>query len=289
MDIIVNGVLLGLGYCLITSGIALILGVAKIFDLVYSGYYLITAYLLFLLFYSKLSLPLWLIFLIGVGVAIILALLNHKFLILPIRKKPTAVMVLTIAICMIIQELLIIVGGPEAIHVPAVLKGTSSLFGVLVTKQKLLVGGVTIGLIGLLWLFFSRTRLGLAIRATAEQPEAMQLAGGNIRRMCLWAAILSAILAAIGALLIGPIYPPHPYAWLDLLIIAFAVMVLGGLGNLWGCVPAALILGVSEVAFAVYVPYGGIIKRSVGLIIIFMVLVFRPIGLFGTKGWEEEE
>jgi len=287
-NIIINGVLLGLGYCLIALGMALILGVAKIFDLIYAGYYTIAAYVLFLLLSSGLSVPLWLIFLIGAGAAIILALLSHQFLILPIRKKPTAVMVLTLSVCMIIQELLILKEGSEPIHIPAVLKGASSVLGVLVTNQKLLVGGVTIGLIGLLWLFFSRTRLGLAIRATAEQPEAMQLAGGNIRRICLWAAILSAIVAAIGGLLIGPIYPPHPHAWLDLLIIAFAVMVLGGLGNLWGCVPAALILGISEVAFAIYVPYGGIIKRSVGLIIIFVVLVFRPTGLFGTKGWEEE-
>jgi branched-chain amino acid transport system permease protein len=75
---------------------------------------------------------------------------------------------------------------------------------------------------------------------------------------------------------------------LDLLIIALAVMVLGGLGNIWGCLPAALILGISEVAVAIYVPFGGIIKRTVGLIIILLILVLRPTGLFGVKGWEEE-
>jgi branched-chain amino acid transport system permease protein len=75
---------------------------------------------------------------------------------------------------------------------------------------------------------------------------------------------------------------------LDLLIIAFAVIVLGGLGNIWGCLPAGLILGVSEVAVAINVPFGGIIKRSVGLLIILLVMVFRPTGLLGVKGWEEE-
>jgi branched-subunit amino acid ABC-type transport system permease component len=114
------------------------------------------------------------------------------------------------------------------------------------------------------------------------------LAGGNIRTVCLTAAILAAMVAGIGGVLLGPIYPPHPYAWLDLLIIAFAVVVLGGLGNIWGCLPAGLILGISEVIVAVNIPYGGIIKRSVGLLIILLVLVFRPTGIMGVKGWEEE-
>lgn len=289
MDILVNGVLLGLGYCLISVGMALILGVAKVFDLVYASYYIMAAYMLAILTMSLgPALPLWVLFLISIGTAIVIALLAHNFLIMPLRKQPNAVMVSTMAVAMIIQELLIAKEGSEPINIPMVFKGSQSLLGVMVTNQIILVAGVTIGIIGLLWLFFTRTRLGLAIRATAEQPEAMLLAGGNIQQICLSAAVLAAVVAALGGLLLGPIYPPHPAAWLDLLIIAFAVMVLGGLGNLWGCVPAALILGISEVAFAVYVPYGGIIKRSVGLIIIFFLLVFRPTGLFGVRGWEEE-
>lgn len=289
MDILVNGVLLGLGYCLIAVGMALILGVAKVFDLIYASYYTMAAYtVLFFLAWWGTDASMGLLFLLGVAVAVAIALGAHNYLILPIRKQPSAVLVSTLAVAMIIQELLIFKEGSEPKHLPALLGGASNIFGVWVTNQKLLAGGVTVALIFVLWLFFSRTRIGLAIRATAVQPEAMELAGGSIRRVCLWAAILAAIVAAIGGLLLAPIYPPHPHAWLDLLIIAFAVMVLGGLGNLWGCIPAGLILGISEVAFGVYVPYGGIIKRTIGLMIIFFVLVFRPTGLFGVKGWEEE-
>lgn len=287
MDILVNGLLLGSGYCLIAIGMALILGVAKVFDLVYAEYYTIPVYIFSTFLFSWALFPIWIVFSIAIIGAIILALLNYEFFVLPIRKNPTAVMILSLSLCMVIQELLIFKEGSEPIYMPAMINGASNLFGVLVTNQKILVGAVAFTIILFLWLFFSKTRLGLAIRAAAEQPEAMLLVGGNIRRIFLLAAILSAIVAAISGLLIAPIYPLHPYAWLDVLIIAFAVMVLGGLGNLWGCVPAALILGISEVAFAIYVPYGGIIKRSIGLIIIFIILIFRPTGLFGIKGWEE--
>lgn len=289
MDILVNGVLLGLGYCLIGVGVALILGVAKVFDLVYASYYTMAAYAgLFLIAAIGAAAPIGLIITVGVGAAIALALAIHFFLILPIRKQGTAVMVITLAVAMAIQELLIFKEGSEPIHLPSVFKGATNIWGVWVTNQKLLVAVVSVGVMALLWLFFAKTKLGLAIRATADQPEAMQLAGGNIRSVFLASAILAGGVAGIGGILLAPIYPPHPYAWLDLLIIAFAVIVLGGLGNIWGCLPAGLILGISEVAVAINVPMGGIIKRSVGLLIILFVLVFRPTGILGVRGWEEE-
>lgn len=289
MSILVNGVLLGLGYCLIAVGMALILGVAKAFDLAYGIYFVVSPYLaLELIKLLGPNTPVWLSFVLAAVAPGVLALLIHNFLILPIRKQHAAVLVSTIAVGLVAQELLIFKEGSEPVHFPALIGGASSLLGVWVTNQKLLVAGVTVGLLILLWLILSKTRWGLAIRVTAEQPEAMQLAGGNIRLIFLSTAVMSGIVAALGGLLIGSIYPPHPEVWLDVLIIAFAVMVLGGLGNIWGCLPAALILGISEVAVAIYVPYGGIIKRSVGLMIILVTLALRPRGLFGVKGWEEE-
>jgi branched-chain amino acid transport system permease protein len=289
MDIVVNGILLGLGYCLIGIGVALILGVAKVFDLVYASYYTMAAYAaLFLISATGAGTPTWILLFIGVVTAAAIALAVHRFLLLPIRQQATAVMVVTLSVAMVIQELLIFKEGSEPVHLPSAVKGAMNIFGIWVTNQKVLVGAVTVIIMLLLWLFLSKTRMGLAIRATAEQSEALLLAGGNIRIVCLTAAGLAGIVAGLGGILLAPIYPPHPYAWLDLLIIAFAVIVLGGLGNIWGCLPAGLILGVSEVAVAINVPFGGIIKRSVGLLIILLVMVFRPTGLLGVKGWEEE-
>ena len=289
MDLIVNGVFLGLGYCLIAVGVALILGVAKVFDLVYASYYTIAPYVA-VTFFALMgpSVSIWLTFIIAVVVTVAIALLNHNFLIIPIRHQPHSVLVSTFAVALVVQEILIFKDGSEPVHLPSLMRGVTNIMGVWVTNQKILMAGVTLLVIWLLWLFLTKTRLGLAIRATAEQPEALQLAGGNIRLVCLLAATLASVIAAIGGLLLAPIYPPSPYVWVDILLIAFAVVVLGGLGNLWSCIPASLILGISEVAFALYVPYGGIVKRTVGLLIILVVLLIKPSGLFGVKGWEEE-
>lgn len=289
MDILVNGVLLGLGYCLIGIGLAIILGVAKVFDLAYGIYYMLAPYVaLMLIGLIGAAVPNWFAFIAGIGASLAFALVIHNFVIFPIHKQHTAVFVSTMAVGIVIQELLLFKEGSEPVHLPAVLKGATSLLGVIVTDQKILVAGVTLIVLGLLWLFLTKTRLGLAIRATAQEPEAMLLAGGNIKLIFLLAAILAAIVAAIGGLLLSPIYAPHPLIWLDMLLIAFAVTVLGGLGNIWGCLPAALILGISETAFAVYVPHGSIIKRTVGFLIILLTLILRPGGLFGVRGWEEE-
>jgi len=289
MNVIVNGVLLGLGYCLIAIGMSFILGVAKVFDLAYASYYLIAAYIVVMLVHIAGSyVSIWLIFLIGIFAAVAVALVTHYFLVLPLRKQPTSVLVSTIAVAMVVQEILIFQEGATPVYLPGFIKGATPILGVWVVNTKLLVAAVTVTMMALIWLLLTKTRLGLAIRATAEQPEAMQLVGGNIRRIWLVSASLAAGLGGVASLLLGSIYPPHPYLWLDLLLIAFAVMALGGMGNIWACLPAGLILGISEAAFAVYVPSGGILKRSVGMIIIVLVLVIRPNGLFGVKGWEEQ-
>jgi branched-chain amino acid transport system permease protein len=289
MNVIVNGVLLGLGYCLIAIGMSFILGVAKVFDLAYASYYLIAAYIVVMLVHiAGPYVSIWLIFLIGIFAAVAVALVTHYFLVLPLRKQPTSVLVSTIAVAMVVQEILIFQEGATPVYLPGFIKGATPILGVWVVNTKLLVAAVTVTMMALIWLLLTKTRLGLAIRATAEQPEAMQLAGGNIRRIWLVSASLAAGLGGVASLLLGSIYPPHPYLWLDLLLIAFAVMALGGMGNIWACLPAGLILGISEAAFAVYVPSGGILKRSVGMIIIVLVLVIKPNGLFGVKGWEEQ-
>jgi branched-chain amino acid transport system permease protein len=289
MNVLVNGTLLGLGYCLIAVGMALILGVAKVFDLAYASYYMIAAYVVVGLMPVLMpTVPLWGIFAVAVLVAVALAVATHYLLILPIRKEPTAIMVSTLAVAIVIQELLIFKEGGHPVYMPSVVKGVTRVLGIYVVNTKLLLAVVTIGMMGFIYLFLTRTRLGLAIRSAAEQPEAVLLCGGNIRFIWLSAAALAGLVGGVASLTLGSIYPPHPYMWLDLLVIAFAVMVLGGLGNMWACLPAGLVLGLSEAAFTIYVPYGSIVKRSVGLIIILLVLVLRPTGLFGVKGWEEQ-
>jgi len=290
MNLLVNGILLGLGYCLISIGMALIVGVAKVLDLAYCIYYTIAVYVVFILLKTLPPvIPIWGLFMVGIGSAAVIALLVHYFLVLPTRKEPHAVLISTVAICMVVQELLIFKEGSEPVYFPMILKGATNLFGVWTTNQMILVAIITIATITSLWVLLNKTRLGLAIRATADQPEAVQLAGGNIKHIRLIAGALAGIVAGIGAVFLSPIYPPHPLMWLDTVIIAFAVIVLGGLGSIWGCIPAALILGISEVAIAIYLPYGGIVKRAVGLVIIFLVLLFRPTGLLGVKGWEEAQ
>jgi branched-chain amino acid transport system permease protein len=289
VNVLVNGSLLGLGYCLIAVGMSLILGVAKVFDLVYASYYLIAAYVVVgLVPVLSPTVPLWMIFIVAIVAAALVAVAVQYLLILPIAQEPTAVLVATLAVAMVIQELLIFKEGGQPVYMPSMVKGVTPIFGIWVVNAKLLAAAVALVMMALLWLFLTRTRLGLAIRAAAEQPEAVKLSGGNLRMIWLLASALAGIIGAVASLALGTVYPPHPYMWLDLLVIAFAVMVLGGLGNMWACLPAGLILGLSEAAFTTYVPYGNIGKRSVGLIIILLVLVFRPTGLFGVKGWEEQ-
>jgi branched-subunit amino acid ABC-type transport system permease component len=162
MDILVNGVLLGMGYCLIAVGLALIWGVAKVIDLVYGSYGIIAAYVVVILIAGMgTGFPIWLISIIGLAAVVGIALVIYNFLILPVRKQPDVVLVTTIALSLVIQELLIFKEGSEPVYLPALLTGTANILGVWTTGQKLLMAGVNIGIMALLWVFLTGTKLGL--------------------------------------------------------------------------------------------------------------------------------
>jgi len=139
----------------------------------------------------------------------------------------------------------------------------------------------------LCWFLLYRTRLGLAIRATANDLEVANLMGMNVHRVAMVTVALSVALAAVAGVVVAPVYVVDPFMWLAPLVTMLAVVVLGGLGSLKGSLIGALIIGYVEAITVFMVPAGAYLKGAVALLIMVVVLLARPEGLFGVA-FEEE-
>ncbi len=289
MDILINGLLLGSGYAMMGIGFALLFGVAKVFDLAYGSYFILAPYIVVAVLPS-------LIPHIGLGGTLFIALaivgaigyLIHWALITPLRDQHMSVFILTISLALAIQEVMVALWSSQAVNIPSVWEGTTEILGVPVINQKLAILGVSIAVIAVLWLVLNKMKPGIAIRVVAEKPEAGRIVGIRIKRIYGLTAVIGSVIAGISGFFMCALYSATPYGWGDAMTLGFIVIILAGLGNIWAVLPAGLIIGFIETIVAFSSPQGAFLKRPAVLILLILLLTFRPSGLFGVKGWEEE-
>jgi branched-chain amino acid transport system permease protein len=159
--------------------------------------------------------------------------------------------------------------------------------GVKVFYQQLLTFCVALLIMVVLWVLLTKTKLGLAIRSTAQDREVANLMGINEARVAMITMGVSVGLAALTGAVVVPLAILEPHMWMGPLIMMMAVVVLGGLGSIKGSFIGAYILGFAEAMVVFLAPMGAFLKGSVALSIMIVVLLIRPEGLFGVS-FEEE-
>jgi branched-chain amino acid transport system permease protein len=155
---------------------------------------------------------------------------------------------------------------------------------VMLNGQKLIAAGISLALLVGLALFIKRSLWGRQIQAVAQNRLGASLAGIDATRTTSLIFVISGALAALSGALLAPLVNPSPDIGAFPAIKSFVIVVLGGMGSIWGAMIAALILGVSEAFFSVYISYD--YRDAFGLIILVAVLLLRPQGLMGEKGRE---
>lgn len=293
MEIIVNGVLLGAAYCLMTTGFALLISVGKVFDLTYGIYYLLSAYSIVgcvKLFEPHTGFLAALIIgiLVGITASSILASFVHWQLIGPLRGQTFSIFIITVMFALCMQESLIYTWGAENIHVPLFARGMSQIFGVDVMNQKILILIVTVSIVLSLWIFLGKTKLGLALRSVAESQLASRIVGIRLSKIYFLTGVLGGALGAISGAFLCSIYVANPYAWMEIITIPFFIVIIAGMGNIWACIPAAMIAGLIEVSSGFLIPQGVFLGRPILLTIMIFFILLKPNGLFGVRGWEDE-
>jgi branched-chain amino acid transport system permease protein len=280
VQILVYGAVISAIYAMLAVGFTLIFGVARILNLAHGSFYALGAYGVYTLT-AVAGLPLWLAAILSVLLVAAFGVVVERVLVRPLRKSMLAVLLITLAVALMVEQGLLLVFGSEARNVPSMVS-TSYHFGdVDISGQRLLaLGGGIVVLVGL-WLFMQHTRLGSAILAISQDAEAAQYMGIPSDRIYSIVMGLSAGIAAAAGVLVAPFQTVIPGMGLLPLVKAFAIVVVGGLGSIPGSIIGALLLGYSEtiIAFKVSIEWSQIVSVAAVLI----TLILRPTGFFGKR------
>jgi len=277
-EVIIFGTIEASVYALLALGFSLVYGVGGILNLSHGLFYLLAGYIIF-----------WTYKTIGIIFAVILALiiiiiiggLSYLLLIKPLQENHVAILIITFALGFFFEQFIKVFGDAIPHTVPSFFGGKITILGVPFPSQffVILIGSFIV--IVITGLFISKSKIGKSIRAISQDREAAMLMGINADRTLMYTVMISAVLAGIAAVLYVPASSIAPHMGWNVLSNSFAIVIFGGLGSLKGSVVSAFILGYSrsfvnyfiDPAFSALVP----------IVVIILVLLIRPRGLFGKK------
>ena len=284
LQLVVTGFALGMVYALVAIGFVIILKCSEAFNIAQGHFVMIGGYLGYT-FLVTFGLPIWASLLLAIGVAILMGLLIERLTLRPLVGQPVlAVVMMTIALATVLEGLATLIWGGEYKTYHGVLPTlTLKVSGISIPSETLIGLIVSIVAVAMLLLLFRYTKIGLAMRATAEDLQVVQSVGIKATTVYAVSWIIACVVGVIGGILLGGVSGVK----IELAAIglkAFAVVLLGGVNSVGGAIVAGIILGVSENVAAGYLdpllPGGGM-AQVFPFIVMIIVLIFRPYGLFG--------
>lgn len=208
-----------------------------------------------------------------------IAALSERLILKRLDYNPEATIVATIGLLYIIQQGVLILYGPDARPVDPPFYYTIRLPWFGYSAYKLFVIAAAVLIMGLIWFVLQKTRAGLIMRATQFDRETAQAFGIPVDKVSAYVFALGAGLAAIAGILVVPIQQAHYLMGTDPLLLSFIVVIIGGLGSMSGTVVAAILIGLSDGILSMM--FSPTLAKMVSTLLVALVLVFRPNGLFG--------
>jgi branched-chain amino acid transport system permease protein len=279
---LVNGLTLGAYYALLAVGLALVFGVARLGNFAHGEFFMLGAYVLYFAF-GVYHLPYALAVVLAVVVMGGFGALFHTVIYAPVMHRAWHVqLIATLAASFILANLAIIaLGSTQRSAATPLVTEVLTVGGIRVAYQRLLVLGVALVAFVALQQFIQRTRPGRAMRAIAQNREAAVVLGVDLGRVTLLTFVISAGLTGLAAGLVAPLYLIFPTVGSLLTLKAFAVVVIGGMGNVTGALIAAFVVGVAEALGAGYISVE--YRDAIAFVLMIAVLLWRPLGLFARR------
>lgn len=284
MDLIftnlVNGLMLGALYAIVSVGLTLVFGIVKVINFAHGEFLMVAMFLVFLAT-SYFGVHPYVTLVVVLPLVFALGMLTQRLLIEPLQDSDEHIMIFaTVGLSIAMINLMLMIFGPDIYNTPS--SGLRTVVDIgpaifLTGQLNILIAAVL--LVAGLHVFLTRTQLGRAIRATGQNRAAAQLMGINVSWVYMVTFGIGVSCVALAAALISPLYPTSPEVGQYFVLLAFVVVVMGGLGSISGALVAAMIIGLVD-AFAGFY-FGSHIKDLVVFGIFLLVLIFRPQGLFG--------
>ena len=276
-----NGIVIGMINALSAIGVSLVVGIMKVINFAHGELYIFAGYFSYHLSVTLgvpplLAMPLsvLLVFVIGIGM--------ERTLIRPTYGDEMYSLIITFILSIVLQNVALLVFGPYPNKPPNLVDGATNVFGLFYYgNQRLISFIISIGLLLFTFYLIKSTWFGKSMRAVSQDREMASLMGVDHFRINMLSFGLGAALAGAAGVIVAPIFPVTPAGSAAVSLSAFVVVVLGGMGSLKGCIIGGLLLGVIENLGAAYI--STMYRHIFGFIILILVLVFRPWGLFGQK------
>jgi branched-chain amino acid transport system permease protein len=285
-ELIFQGLVRGAMYALMGIGLSLIFGILGIVNFAHGELFMLGTYVMYFVA-AVLGLP----FVAGVAVAgmalFLVGVVIERGLVEPLRRRAGRdwlldSFVLTIGLMVVLQNLALITFGSQRRGVTTLIEGSLTFGQVTITYERIAILALSVAVVALLAAYVKFTRTGKAIRATAQHPEAAQTLGIETGRIYTIAFGIGAALAGMAGAMLISIFPAFPSVGYQPVLKSFAVVILGGLGNIPGAIAGGFLLGIVE-AYAIFFMSAGW-QSVITPLIIILVLIFRPQGLFTAQG-----
>ena len=277
VQVFINGLMLGLTYVLIASGFSLIYGIMRLLNFAHGEFYMLGAFATYLLS-EHLGLDYFTALILSMIIIAVLGMLVYRFFFRPFRDQHDPSLVIALGIAMLIGGLALLIFGEKDKSVSPVFSGVIQILGATLSVERMVVIFSAILLMTALTLFIKFSKTGQAMRAVAQDREAAALQGiGVDSTFMICMGISSALAGAAGALL-APLFFVNPFLGMHAVLKALVVVVIGGLGSIPGAIAGGLLLGFVESFGNTFL---GDITEMLGFVMVMLVLLFRPQGLFG--------
>lgn len=281
VQVAINGIAVGGIYALVAMGVALIFGIMDVPQFALGSQGMLAAYI-GVVCMSGLD--------VGYGVAIVLAVVFsgllggavYQLVFRPLGRAGFRGFIAAFGLSLILESAALLIFGTEFRQMRSPLGGrVAEIAGVVVAYQRLLV--ITVASVAALavWVFLGRTRYGRAMRALAQNETGALVVGVHPQRINLLAMVIASALAGLAACLVAPLANVNPNMGLDLIVKAFVVTILGGLGSVPGAVVGGVALGLIEAFGAAYVDVD--YTNTYGFLLLILVLMAKPAGLMGSR------
>jgi branched-chain amino acid transport system permease protein len=277
-----SGLALGTIYVLLALGLSLIFGLLTIVNFAHGQFFMLGAYLG--VFYLGLTGNFWLS-LVAVPLTVgVIGMAVERVLVRPLYGRGVDYpLLLTFGVGLVVLELVRMVAGTAGapFSAPPELRGAVDLGLFFFPKYRLFLIGITAAILVALWIFLERTSYGLVIRAGARDQEIVQILGVDVSKVWMIVFGIGLGVAGLAGVLAAPIRGVYPEMGVPVLVEAFVVTVVGGMGSLLGAVVAGLLVGIVVSFTSLFYPELAILSI---FLLMALVLIFRPRGLFGRAG-----
>jgi branched-subunit amino acid ABC-type transport system permease component len=278
---LLHGLVFGAALGLLALGLTVIFGLLGVMNFAHGELYMLGAYAGIAVIGVAHSF--WVALIVAPILVGLVAAVTEVTTLRPIyRREPLYGLILTFGLALVFREGARQIWGGDMRRVLPPFTGSTPLLGMTYPNYRLFLLAASSIILLVLWLFFTRTRAGVVVRAAVQDAEMLDGLGVDVRRVFTLTFAASGALAALAGLLLAPIFTVYPQMGVEMILLAFIVVILGGMGSMGGSVVAAFVIGVAQSLFSLWMNPQRVAIAIFGIMIV--VLIVRPRGLFGREG-----